>query len=193
MSRTLPGPAVIRRLLGPALLALVVTLAGCGVPLDDAPRDVGDAPRPPADAPAPVDVGPAVQRLCLVRDGLLVRVARRVPNPPPAAEHLADLLAGPTATESADGLTSALTTATGVTMSLMNARATVEVGDLVAQGARSDQVLAFGQIVCTLGSRLDVGTVSFTSAGQPLGVPRGDGSLADGPLTIVDYAGLMAP
>jgi spore germination protein GerM len=134
-----------------------------------------------------------VERICLVRDGRLVRTARRIPFTRSAAQQLADLLAGPTAAESADGLISALATAEGITLGLQEGRAVVEVGDLVAQGGRSDQILAFGQIVCTLGSRLDVGTVTFTSNGQPLDVPRADGSLATGPVTIADYATLIEP
>lgn len=173
------------------MLLLVALLGGCGVPLDDAPRDVSAVPPPRAGAPAPADAGPVVERICLVRDGRLVRTARRIPFARTARQHLADLLAGPTAAESADGLISALTTAEGITLDLQAGRAVVEVGSLVGQGSRSDQVLALGQIVCTLGSRLDVGTVAFTSRGQPLDVPRADGSLASGPVTIADYSTLI--
>jgi hypothetical protein len=56
----------------------------------------------------------------------------------------------------------------------------------------TDDVPAFGQIVCTLTSQFETGTVTFTSNGEPLSVPRGDASLADGPVTIADYVGLLA-
>ena len=95
------------------------------------------------------------------------------------------LLAGPTAQERSDGLVSALTGTTTVTsLTLAGGRATIEVGDRSNAVVRSDEVLAFGQIVCTMTSRLEIGTVAFTSAGTPLGVPRADGALTTAPLTV---------
>ncbi|GGL21306.1 GerMN domain-containing protein [Mangrovihabitans endophyticus] len=164
---------------------------GCGVPLDDEPRDMPGAGLRRSGAPAQDEAGRSVERLCWVRDGHLVRVQRRVPVPPTPTGLLNDLLAGPTADESANGLTSALTTMAGASLTLTGGRAVVEVGDTSNQGVRSDEVFAYGQMVCTLGASLDVGTVSFTSEGQPLSVPRADGSLSDAPLTIVDYSELL--
>lgn len=163
------------------------------MPLDSAPRDVSGV-RVPYRSGAPASSesdGRAIERLCFVRQGKLARVIRRVPAIRPAEQQLKDLLAGPTADESAAGLSSALTTAANVSMTLSGGRATVDVGDRTQQGVRSDDVLAFGQIVCTLTSQLAVGTVSFTSGGVALGVPRADGSLADGPVTIADYVSLL--
>jgi hypothetical protein len=172
-----------------ALIAVGLT-AGCGVPLDASPRDVTDA-RAPYRSGAPAEgEGRVNERLCFVRAGRLVRALRRVPAVRPPEQQLRDLLAGPTTDESADGLSSALSTATGVTMTLTDGRATVDIGPRDV-GLRSDDVLAFGQIVCTLTSQLQVGTVSFTSGGVPLGVPRADGSLSDAPLTIADYVILL--
>jgi spore germination protein GerM len=111
---------------------------------------------------------------------------------PPA--QLRDLLAGPTAMESDNGMTSALTAASGLTVQVTGGRATVDVGGgRLSEGLGTDDVLAFGQIVCTLTSQFAIGTVSFTSDGQPLSVPRADASLADGPVTIADYVGLLGP
>jgi spore germination protein GerM len=175
-------------LVGPAASGL----AGCGVPLDDAPRDI----RVPGEAnasggPSPGVAGSTVRRLYLVRDGRLVRVPRRVPAPRTPREQLDDLLAGPTAEESDEGLTSALTTMTVTDLQLVDRRATIVLGDPSELGVRSDEVLAFGQIVCTLTSLPDVGTVSFVADGRPLRVPRADGSLTDSPLTIADYSALV--
>lgn len=105
---------------------------------------------------------------------------------------LDDLLAGPSSAELQDGLTSALTTIQIDGMTVVQRRAAVQIGEPPGQAARSDEILAYGQIVCTLTSQgAEVGTVSFTSAGQALGVPRGDGSLSTEPLTIADYASLL--
>ncbi|WP_033344195.1 GerMN domain-containing protein [Catenuloplanes japonicus] len=173
--------------------ASVLLLAGCGIPLDDAPREP-DNPRPyrSGTATAP-GVGSALERLCLVKDDKIARTLRRVATARTPAEQLLDLFGGPNAGEQADGYTSALA-GTGITprLSLEGAAATVEIGDWAEHGNRSDEVLAFGQIVCTLTTRPEIGTVRFTSGGEPLSVPRADLSLSDGPLTIVDYDDLIA-
>jgi hypothetical protein len=176
----------------PALMLVVLAAAGCGVPLDDEPRSLGPSGRVDrSGSPAAPVAGSTVLRLYLVRDGRLVRVPRRVPAPLTPAQQLDTLLAGPTAEESEDGLSSALTTTTVTAVELVGRRATVILGDRTGPAVRSDEVLGFGQIVCTLTSLPDVGTVSFVADGAPLWVPRSDGSLAGTPLTIADYSSLL--
>ncbi|MDR7276256.1 GerMN domain-containing protein [Catenuloplanes atrovinosus] len=172
-------------------LVLPLLLAGCGIPLDDAPREPDD-PRPyRSGTPTAPGVGSAVERLCLIKDSRIARIQRRLPTGRNAAEQLADLFAGPNAKEQADGYTSALTgSAITPRLTLDGAAATVEIGDWTAYN-RSDEVLAFGQVVCTLTSRPEIGTVTFTSGGEPISVPRADLSLSDGPLTLVDYDELI--
>jgi spore germination protein GerM len=181
---------VIRRLL--ALVTLAAVLGGCGVPLDDAPRDIRGVQLPARSGPAPDGQGQYIERLCFVKDTKLARIVRRVPVQRPPAAQLSDLIAGPTTEEGAQGYTSALTTASHVTMTVDAGRATVDLGDRADQALRSDDVIALGQIVCTLTAQLPIGTVSFTSGGVLLTVPRGDGVLTTGPLTIADYVDLLA-
>ncbi|MGN9809363.1 GerMN domain-containing protein [Micromonospora sp. BQ11] len=180
-----------------ALLVLAALVAGCGIPTDDRPRTV-QPPRGPfpssatADAAAPA--GPAVETLCLVRDGRIIPVVRRVDRSPTVEEQLRHLLAGPTTAERDTDLTSALpgaVNAAGATVTGTRAQVAVDEPDEAA--GRSDDVLAFGQIVCTLTSRDDVTTVAFVRDGRPLGVPRADGSLSEQPLVRADYAPLIAP
>ncbi|MET8147867.1 GerMN domain-containing protein [Actinoplanes sp. NPDC049668] len=178
-----------------ALVAVCLSAGACGVPADQTPRDL-DRPRPASgsNTPAPDGFGTAIERLYLIRDGSLARTLRRVPAPPTPQQMLTDLLAGPTTAEQQDGLSSALSTMRINGMTVNQRRATVAINEPPDQAARSDEILAYGQIVCTLTSQgADVGTVSFTSAGRPLGVPRGDGSLSTQPLTIADYASLLDP
>jgi hypothetical protein len=179
----------MRRLLPLAVLLL----AGCGVPADRAPRDLGRSQVAyGSDAPAPDRFGPAVERLYLVDDGRLVRVVRRTPAPRTPAQMVQDLVDGPTRAEQQDGLTSALSQMRVGSTIVDQRRAAVEIGAPAVPGARSDEVLAYAQIVCTLTSQgAEVGTVSFTRDAQTLAVPRGDGSLSTGPLTIADYADLI--
>jgi spore germination protein GerM len=188
----------VRAVSGPGRFALTVLVtllaaAGCGVPMDRTPRTINDI-RVPYRSGAPDDTaGRVIERLCFVQNGKLVRVVRRVPAVRQPQAQLRDVLAGPTAAESDDGLTSALTAASGLTVKVDGGRATVDVGGgRLEEGLGTDDVLAFGQIVCTLTSQFEIGTVTFTSNGEPLSVPRGDASLADGPVTIADYVGLLA-
>ena len=178
---------------GLALLA-VLLVAGCGVPVDRAPRELGGSRVAYGSAaPAPDRFGPAVERLYLVRDGKLVRVVRRTPAARTPDEMVRDLVAGPTRDEQRDGLTSALAQMRVGATTVSQRRAAVEIGAPPVPGARSDEALAYAQIVCTLTSQgAEVGTVSFTRDGATLAVPRGDGSLSPAPLTIADYADLIA-
>ncbi|MDG6108708.1 GerMN domain-containing protein [Dactylosporangium aurantiacum] len=174
-----------------------MTLTGCGVPTEDSPRPIAAGSRPNATtaaqtaSPAP---GVPVELLFLVRDAGLVAVRRPAVQMPAIDEQLRQLLAGPNATEREAGYTSALTgiTVTGM-VEIHGGDATVGIGSRPDGAGRSDEVLAYGQIVCTLTSRADVRTVSFLHDGQPLRVPRADASLTDGPLTAADYTDLIRP
>jgi spore germination protein GerM len=175
-----------------AFLLLLTTPAGCGIPSDAKPRDAESNGFLASRPPLVLDEGSATERLCFVRDGRLVRIARRVPRPVSAQQQLEALLAGPTTAEAGTGLTSTLTGTTAtIQLTLAAGRATIEVGDRSQHGVRNDEILAFGQVVCTLASRPEIGTVNFTGNGKPLGVPRQDGSLTAGPLTVADYAQLI--
>lgn len=111
--RPFPGgatrePAVRRRI---APLVLVALLAGCGVPVDEAPRRVQVPPGPyptPVISGAMAPAGHVEETLCFVRDDRLGCVVRRVDAHPNVDVHLQYLLTGPTATERDTGLTSAV-------------------------------------------------------------------------------------
>ncbi|UQU62651.1 GerMN domain-containing protein [Couchioplanes caeruleus] len=178
-------------------LLICLLSAACGLPAEDEPRQA-DLPRNPltsrtATTAGTEPPGEVTEVLCLVRDGRLVQTVRRVSAPPSLQHHVEALVAGPTEAERAGGLTTALATTTlkvGVPAGSTEAR--VEVADN-EEGARSDETIAYAQIVCTLTSREDVNSVVFTRDGEALGVPRGDGSLSREPLRIGDYASLLAP
>ncbi|WP_238010684.1 GerMN domain-containing protein [Dactylosporangium sp. AC04546] len=182
----------MRRLL--AALAAGLVLAGCGVPADRTPRTidppvvVGSPETPTAQASLPP--GSVVEKLYLVRAGRLTAVERRVDGPATLDRQLNDLLAGPTEQERDSGFGSALEgTDLIIGAALDGGTAIVTVGDTTI---RNDEVLAYGQIVCTLASRDDVGTVRFLQDGRALEVPRADGSLTSDPLTTADYATLIS-
>ncbi len=128
----------------------------------------------------------------MVRNGMLVAVPRSATAPPPIDNQLSDLLAGPTKPEREAGITSALTgLAVNPRVRLDTGEATVDMDSQPDDAGRNDQILAYGQIVCTLVSRPDVDAVTFYQKGERLGVPRADGSLVQGTLTCTDYASLV--
>lgn len=178
-----------------ALLLAVLLLAGCGVPVDDVPRRV---PAPPGRLPTPVTGSPTApagrvdEPLCFVREDRLEPLVRRVEALPPVDAHLQHLLAGPSSTERDGGLTSALPGTVAVLGARVNGTlAEVDIQEAVDGTGRSDEILAFAQIVCTLTRRPEVDMVAFQRAGRPLDVPRADGSLSREPLTAADYLPLM--
>ncbi|MGC1214799.1 MAG: GerMN domain-containing protein [Micromonospora sp.] len=178
-----------------SLLLVVVLLAGCGVPVDGSPREVQ---APPGPFPTPVTSSPTGsagrvdETLCFVREDRLEQVVRRVDVLPPVDVHLQHLLAGPAGPERDNGLTSALTgTVVVAGARVSGSLAEVDVREAADETGRSDEVLAFGQLVCTLTGREDVDRVSFRRDGQPLDVPRADGSLSREPLTAADYGPLL--
>lgn len=177
------------------LSAGVILAGGCGVPAQDEPHPV-TLPRRPLDtassAPAAEPAGGVAQVLCLVRDNQLVQTVRRAGAVPDPQRQLDQLVAGPIPAEQTRGLSTALA-ATALTVRLPpgGTTADVEVGESGEGAARSDEVLAYGQIVCTLTSRADIAAVTFSRNGQPLQVPRGDLILSGDPLRAADYRSLM--
>ena len=185
------------RLLGCVAMACL-TASGCGVPTETRPRQIAVTPTPTQSAKIDGHVAApgtryTTEHLYLIRDGLLAPAVRDIAGQPTATALLADLLAGPTDTEKAAGLTSALlgTNVVGG-VHLAGYVATVELTASPDDPARNDEVLAYGQLVCTLTTLPDVAGVVFTRDGSRVGIPRGDGSLADAPLTLGDYVTLLA-
>jgi hypothetical protein len=184
-----------RRLAAASVCGLV--LAGCGVPTEDEPRPIEPSVtigtfEGPIGAGGPAGSnGAAVERLFLVRGGRLVAVDRPLNAPPSLERHLDDLVSGPTERERDDGLDSALG-GTDVIAGVTLRRGTAVVGLNGDNLIRNDEILAYGQIVCTLAARDDVDAVQFAQDGRPLEVPRADGALTPDPLTAADYRALIA-
>jgi spore germination protein GerM len=174
---------------------LVVLVAACGVPAEDGARleDDDDVPfglleTPSTTVPPLTATASARVRLCFLRDGALTTVQRSV-QPEVALEAVAQLLAvGPRPEEAAQGVTTAV--AEDVLRPQVDAARGVATVDLrsgfTALGAEQ-QLLAVAQIVCTLTGRPGVGQVTFSLDGDPVDVPRGDGSTRSNPVARDDY------
>jgi hypothetical protein len=181
-----------------AAAATFLLVAGCGIPAEPQARKISPPPGAfPGIVQAPDDLpsaGQAQTRLYMVRDRALVRVTRRAAEQPTVASLVRDLQAGPTLTERNDGLSSALP-GTGVITGVrqVGRRAEVALGTALDTSGRSDEVVAFAQVVCTLTTHGDVDGVFFVRDGRRVAVPRADGSLSEGPLSTADYRELIVP
>ncbi|GAA1648001.1 GerMN domain-containing protein [Actinoplanes couchii] len=179
-------------------LSSFLALSACGVPSQDEPHPV-ELPRRPLNvsvSPAPSTdvVGEVAQVLCLTRDSRLVQAVRRADAVPSPQRQLDLLVSGPNLSEQQQGLSTALaTTALTVTLPPGSTTATVDISEVDEGTARSDEVLAYGQIVCTLTTRPDIAGVTFQREGRSLQVPRGDGTLSGSPLRAADYRSLIGP
>lgn len=180
-----------------AVVAALLAVAGCGVQTEEMPRRV----EPPSgvshawatETPPDPGVGAVPELLYFVRDGKIVGVTRKVDVQPSVEALVDDLLAGPTDEEQRAGITSALLgNDIVVGVQLVDGHVTVELIPALDETARTDLILAFAQIVCTLTAKQGITSVSFTRGGQPVGVPRADGSLSEAPATAADYASLQA-
>ena len=178
-----------------AALATVLTLAACGVPVDDAARPLSaeevPSSRPgPTAAPAarPDDATDVTVEVFLVR-GLRLAPVRRQVSPPLSVEHaIAALLTEPTSAERSDGLRTALTRDVRLAGTLAAGVPLVDVTETFAQTEGEEQILALAQIVFTLTGVPGVTGVSFALEGRPVDVPTGDGTLERGPLRRDDFA-----
>jgi hypothetical protein len=181
----------VRRLAAGLVLLLV---AGCGVPQDEAPRalDRAEAPfRVFESEAAPTPTGDLAAELWLVRGDRPEAVLRQVPRPGSPQQVLGQLFSGPTEQESAAGLTTAIPTAFELEdVTVDDGIAVVTLAGLGDQ-VRTDNNVAYAQIVATLDARPEIDGVRFRTDDGDLPVPRGDGSLTDAPVNRRSYGELL--
>jgi hypothetical protein len=181
----------VRRALAVLATALATALLpACGVPTDDQPRalDRGGAPFRVFEAESsPAPEGEVQADIFLLRDSLVVAVQRQVPMPGTPKQVLEQLFAGPTGAERDVGLSTALPNAIRLVDVAVQDRIALVTLDGLDEQIRTDQVVAFAQIVATLDGRPSVDGVRFRTGDGDLQVPRGDGSLTDAPVNRGSY------
>jgi spore germination protein GerM len=205
-----------------AMVAMVATLAACGVPSDkqysaierqDIPFGVADTTTtsttttlPPATTVPPrttTTVPSEPASLYFIYDTKLSPVSRALPKPAPADVVLAALQKGPDEKDLPAGLRSAVPAGSISNVRVLGGVANVDLaqsfitptpGPEQPPIVPADQALAFGQIVLTLTNRPGIGQVLFTVAGQPVLPILGDGSqaAAAGPVSADNYAVLRS-
>jgi hypothetical protein len=178
----------------PVLAAVLVLLAGCGIPADRHPVAVPGGVVRPALGPTATTPTPETRAtVFFVQAEQLVPVARSTTRPDLQAV-LDVLFIGPTETELAAGLRTAISNQT--TVRSVRTYASTVVIDLTTtfvEVGGPEQILALGQIVLTATATPGVTDVRFQLEGQPVEVPRADGTLSSGPLSANDYESLREP
>jgi Sporulation and spore germination len=188
--RTLRSLGGSRRLAGAGVaLVFVLTLTACGVPVDRAPaalprNDVPFGllrPSPPSStttsAPSPVEA--AVSIFLVASSGHLVAVARELPATQESLVTVLEaLVRGPTNTEAAAGLSSAVPIQTTVLGAVIGTGgvATVNLGGTFGQLVGQAQIEAVAQIVFTTTALPGVSSVEFELSGQSVEVPVASGA-----------------
>lgn len=179
----------MRRLLAAALVAVV---AGCGIPVDDAP-EVFSLPEVGADGddfPATGEL--AAAPLYLVGGEGLVRVTRDLPDPIDAESLVESLLSGVTEPEDRSGLSSSIPLGTElIGLDVVDRIATVDLSADFASVGGQQEILAVAQIVLTVTLLADVDGVVFELDGVRTDVPTADGALATVAVTPEDYESLI--
>jgi hypothetical protein len=186
------------RLLVAACLLASVTTIGCGVRAQDAPRmaDSDSVPFRLLQRDVTTLVPPLGTQttetvsLCFIDAEHLAVVGQQLDAPASPIAVMRALAEPPTSGSPS------LRTAVGPPSLVLDVQvgggvAQVDLDPALATLGGTNQLLAIGQIVCTLTARPGIGQVAFTIAASPVDVPRGDGSLTANPVSRDDYAELV--
>lgn len=187
------------------LLPLVLLLlAACGVGPEPTPRalPVGNDPDAfPAENGGRAGV---IEALWFVSSDGLVAVNRTTDSAPTAEDKIRALEAGPTASEAADGLRTALTPvlpdqplvvtaeSQGLEVPTEPAQTAVVLNPAFNRLPSQEQLLVLGQVVLTLADNQGATVVFVDEQGGPVGIPLPSGRLTSEPVTAADFAPLIS-
>lgn len=200
--RSRPAPARrVHRAVAIAAIAIATAagLGGCGVRTDSSPRDIpADRQRELDNPAAPEDATPSGGSLVyLVRestagDTTLQAVRRRVPTNQAAV--MEALLAGPTSTEQAERLSTAIPAGTRLLGTEFVGPRTlgIDLSDEILTASGDALIEAVAQIVLTTSEIDNVDLVELFVEGRRQQWPRGDGVVVSTPLSVYDFPGLVA-
>jgi spore germination protein GerM len=183
-----------------ALVALVATACG-----GDGATDAGPVPgRPdttvsttvPDTVPATTAAGTTQVSIWLARGEKLESVSRVVPSVPRiGAEAVKALLAGPTATETRNGFSTAVPKETRFLDLVIDGAGIAKVDlsrDFESGGGTLGLTLRLGQMACTVGQFPTVKGVRFALNGELVSVFSGNGIVLDKPVTCDSYREVLA-
>lgn len=188
-----------------ALMLIAVLVAACGVGPESDPRPlpVGDEEAVVADPAAPNGRAGALVELWFIQDDQLVPVNRTSEATLSDEQKVEALEAGPTTSEAAQGLRTALrpvipdeplvvtAAASGLAIPVEPDQIAVVLNPGFTQVPSQEQLLILGQVVGTLSQSPASSVVFVDEQGSPVGVPLPNGRLTSEPVRAADYAPLM--
>ena len=189
-----------------ALLALAVAvtlLASCGIPTSDqasvvAKKDVPLrllSPKVPSTiSTSTLPSSGTVQPLYFINTAKqLLEVPRAVAAPADLELVLSALLRGPSPTQTALGLSTALPPNLRIrNTAVINGVVTIRLNKAFTSISGDNQILAVGQLVLTATRQPGVTRISFVVAGVVVPVPIDSGASTTAPVTAHDYSTLLA-
>jgi hypothetical protein len=189
------------RRLAAMVLLLGLVAAACG---SDGATDAGPVPASPSttvdpSTAAPTTTAPAGTTtdvaVWFVRGETLEATTRAVPKVARVgAEAVKALLAGPTAAEAKDGLSTAVPKGTRFNDLIIDANGIAKVDlsrDFESGGGSLGLTLRLAQVTCTVGQFPTVKGVRFALAGELVSVFSGNGIILDKPVTCDSYKQVM--
>jgi hypothetical protein len=182
-------------------LFLAVSIAGCGVPNQRNASRIADDQVPfgllggsevtSIDATTSTIAIAAPMAIFLV-DGERLVAAPRSLNDDDATTLLDALLAGPTEQEEQRGIRSALVDPNVVkSVELHGGTAAIDLAASFTDTPAAEQRLALAQMTFTATEDPAVSATTYTLEGEPITVPRADGTSTEGPVSRADYAALV--
>jgi spore germination protein GerM len=184
---------------GVSLVAVLGVLGACGINADSEPRDItGDRQQELAAIGRSNDQAPVGGSRIFLVDGAgsqtsVVRAVAREAEPD-AESLIRALLEGPTASERARRLRTAIPAGTELLEVDYDGpgRVTLDLSANILDASGDSLVAAVAQIVYTLGQLENIKGVQLRVEGEPRQWPTGDGTLTSDPLTVYLYPGRAA-
>ena len=187
-----------------ALAAIALTLAGCGIPSSNEASVVPNrnvpfrltSPTVPSVTTTTLLPAPTVaEPIYLAKSGdSLVVASRNVAVPAGLVAVVDALLAGPTAAETAQGLSSAIPPSVRLeSASIDGATVTLVMSPSFSSISGANQVLAVGQLVLTVTRQPGVSSVAFMVGTSPVPVPTASGASTTAAVTALQYASRLGP
>jgi hypothetical protein len=179
-----------------ALLLAATVVGACGIDVQDAPETIGSDEVPfgfddsgttsTSRGPSGDDLVPFLVYF-IGPDGIAFAI-RQAATTPTVGERLDALFEGPSSAEVAVGLHTAIPPAAErLTARVRSGTAQVALHETFASLRGGEQVEALAQIVFTVTEIDTIRRVRFLLEGQPVEVPRADGTVSDDPVTRADY------
>jgi spore germination protein GerM len=188
----------VRTRLIATVLAVTVLLPACGVTASKGVSTAG-----PTDVPYGLledverrttttlpELASKPVKVWFVAGESVVPVSRDVATPLTAARVLKALADGPSDDEAAFGLRSALPSRATRGVEVVDGSASIDLTTSFSSAPPRAQLLALAQLVYTVTQVPGVDVVRFLLEGEPVDVPRSDGSISDGPVSRFDYSSL---